>query len=175
MSGCLILSVQQGLNSGTWIRVWYPVLLFPASACSTVLPTKPLWCFASAHLLCLGVWEPSGSQWPWQFCLSDQTHPRCDFHSAEPKQTGGPRRLMESRLQLACSVTVYTITPFKICQLHCWDCQNPSDCCWVVSTFPNNISLHSYKTTSPQYPVSVVQEVQPSGPFGQGIYFLLYI
>lgn len=26
-----------------------------------------------------------------QLRLSDQTHPRCDFHSAEPKQTGGPR------------------------------------------------------------------------------------
>lgn len=44
---------------------------------------------------CLGVWESSGCQRPWQFCLSDQTHPRCDFHNTEPKQTGGPRRLLD--------------------------------------------------------------------------------
>lgn len=61
----------------------------------------------------------------------------------------------EYQLQLACSVTVYTITPFKICQLHCWACQNPSDCCLAVSTFPNNISLHVYDTISPENPVPV--------------------
>lgn len=30
-----------------------------------------------------------------QFCLSDQTHPRCDFHSAKPKQTGSRQRLLD--------------------------------------------------------------------------------
>lgn len=59
----------------------------------------------------------------------------------------------ESRLQLACSVTVYTVTPFKICQLHCWACQNPSDCCSVVSTFPRKhistyLQLHICKIPS---------------------------
>lgn len=53
----------------------------------------------------------------------------------------------ESQLQLACAVTVYTITPFKICQLQYTACQNPSDCCLVVSTFPNNI-LYLYLSTS---------------------------
>lgn len=50
----------------------------------------------------------------------------------------------KSQLQLACSVTVYTITPFKICQLHRWACQKPSDCCLVVSAFANNISAPAY-------------------------------
>lgn len=51
----------------------------------------------ACDVLCLPVccvWV-SGSQRPWQFCLSDQTRPRCDFHNAEPKQTGGPRRLLD--------------------------------------------------------------------------------
>lgn len=71
------------------------MLLFTASTWSTVLSTQLLWCFVSARVLCLGVWESSGCQRPWQFCLSDQTHPRCDFHNTEPKQTGGPRRLLD--------------------------------------------------------------------------------
>lgn len=50
----------------------------------------------------------------------------------------------EAQLQLACSVTVYTVTPFKICQLQCWACQSPSDHCLVLSTFPYSISLQIY-------------------------------
>lgn len=70
-------------------------LLCPALTCSTVLSTPPWWCSVSAHLLCLGVWEPSGGRWPWRFCLSDQTRPRCDSNDTEPKQAGGPQRLLE--------------------------------------------------------------------------------
>lgn len=78
------------------VSVRCPVLLrTSASTCLMVLSTGPLWCSVSAGLLCLGVWEPSGGQQPWQFCRSDQTHPRSDFHSTKPKQTGGRRRLLD--------------------------------------------------------------------------------
>lgn len=36
----------------------YAMLLCTVSTFSTVVFTQPLWCSVSAHLLCLGVWEP---------------------------------------------------------------------------------------------------------------------
>lgn len=100
-------------------------------------------------VLCLPVccvWV-SGSQRPWQFCLSDQTHPRCDFHNTKPKTDWRPSKA-ESRLQRACSVTVCTVAPLRTGQLQSRHCQNPSDCGVAVSTCPNNMLYLNISPTS---------------------------
>lgn len=89
---CPTVAITQG---HVCVSARCPVLLCAANPlvpqfyphCPSDVLSLPVWC--------LGVWEPSGGQLPWQFCLSDQTHPRCDFHNTEPKQTGGPRRLLD--------------------------------------------------------------------------------
>lgn len=95
-------------------------------------------CFHSPSVCCVWVsGSPAAmtvlSEWSNTPTLWFPQHPaKTDWRPSEAFWT-------ESQLQLACSVTVYTITPFKICQLRCAACQNPSDCCSAVSTFPHNI------------------------------------
>lgn len=88
-----------------------------------VLPTWPLWwwCCVSALLssivLCLGaVRRPAALTVLYEWSNT----PTLWFpqHRAKTERRPLWARWTESQLQPACSVTVYTVTPFKICQLH---------------------------------------------------------
>lgn len=93
-----------------------------SSACfllvSTVLSTWPVWCSVSARLLCLGVWEPAAmtvlSEWSNTPTLWFPQHPAKNRLEA---LKGWDSAFEGLQLQRACSVTVYTVTPFRICQL----------------------------------------------------------
>lgn len=122
-------------SSGGLKREIYSVYL--SVRCPMLLCMAPT-CFHSPSVCCVWVsGSPAAmtvlSEWSNTPTLWFPQHPaKTDWRPSEAFWT-------ESQLQLACSVTVYTITPFKICQLRCAACQNPSDCCSAVSTFPHNI------------------------------------
>lgn len=98
-----IRSRQQNSNSLFGSRSGQPELELWDLYMSDVLCWAPLYSLASqfylhSPALCLPVCciRVSNSHLgaSGQFCLNDQTLPRCDFHSAEPKQTGSPQSLL---------------------------------------------------------------------------------
>lgn len=151
---CLVpwsINVQQGswTQGHVWVSASCPMTLCTASACfhSFIHTALVMFCVCPSVVFgCLGASGHDSSVW-----VIKHTHAVISTTPSQNRLEALEGCWTEPQLQLACSVTVYTITPFKICQLQRWACQNSSDCCLVVSTFPCNISLHIYNTISPEW------------------------